>query len=146
MMNLHCIFCGQSLPSNSMLCSRCRSSSLFQAIPVNNSDTSVLSGSIPWAVETCEIGWMRRVQGLTARITFHAETTTFRDKRIIANSEPLPDIRAKIGIGVYIPRETAEAIAAVRQIVDTLLQDGWQPAIAPMGFWWKYHFMRPIRP
>jgi hypothetical protein len=145
-MNLNCVYCGQSLPAEAAFCSRCGRRSPFQDIPENNSDTRSLQGTIPWAVETCEIGWTRRAQGFTARITFHAETTAFGDKQIIANSEPLPDLRDSIGGNVFIPRQTAEAMTAVSQIVETLLRDGWQIAVAPMGFWWNYHFMRPVRP
>lgn len=107
--------------------------------------SNTIPGMIPLAVESCEIGWLRKAHGFRARISFHAEITTFGDKRIIVNSEPLPDNMDRIGGGTYIPRQTAEAMNAVSQIVDTLLRDGWQPAIAPVGFWWNYHFIRPKR-
>ncbi len=145
-MYMNCVYCGQSLPAEAAFCSRCGSSSPFQNTREDNSNTRSLPDTIPWAVETCEIGWTRRAQGFTARITFHAETTTFGDKHIIANSEPLPDLRDKIGGNVFIPRQTAEAVTAVSFIVDTLLRDGWQLAVSPMGYWWNYHFIRPIRP
>lgn len=165
-MDLYCVYCGQSLPYDASFCNRCGRSDPFNLAQVNNSDTRALSQIPPppqptlptppytphnpyvmpisQVMETCEIGWSRRAYGLTARIIFHAEITAFRDSHIIASSEPVPDDRDNIGKATFIPRETYAAITAVNQLVERLIQDGWQP-VRHGDHWWNYRFIRPTR-
>jgi hypothetical protein len=149
-MDLYCVYCGQSLPQDASFCSRCGRGNPFNLAPFNIADTRALSeirhtsytSPVPAVLETCEIGWSRRAHGLSARITFHAEKALFGDRQIIASSEPVSDARDNISGRIYIPRETDEAMAAVSQLVERLLQDGWQP-ISHGNYWWNYRFSRP---
>lgn len=148
MNDLHCVYCGQTLPPDAAFCSRCGEKLPLGSTPEASSETRALPYATPpppMPMETCEIGWSRRAQGFTARITFHAETTTMGDKRIIANSEPLPDDRDRIDGKVFIPRPTPQAMYAVNQIVDRLIQEGWQHTYVRGLYWWNYTFFRPLR-
>jgi hypothetical protein len=143
--HMHCVYCGQQLPTNVEVCYRCGSGSPLPKPPYRPfTDTS--SGQHQhYHVETCELGWIRKASGLRAHIIFQAQVIGPDGLYIVAESEPV--IAKMEGLpsaaSHFIPSPTSEAMSVVSQLVDTLVHDGWEPTERG-GFWWNYRFCRTL--
>jgi hypothetical protein len=147
--HMHCTYCGQELAPDAEMCYRCGRNSPFQLLPIYNSFVYIAD------IEVCEITWGRKVVGLgiTTLVFFQAELHSPDGKYIIATSEPAPGkLLTYSPIGstnrqykrVYkSPQDTPEVTAVFSQLVNGLMEDGWQYKDQGV-FWWNQRFQRPL--
>ncbi|MGA7729785.1 MAG: hypothetical protein WCD37_00785 [Chloroflexia bacterium] len=139
--HMHCVYCGQQLPTNAEVCYRCGSGSPLPKPPYK--PLIATASDQNFDVETCELGWIRKASGLHGRIFFQAQANGPDGLYIVATAEPVPEKMEALPSAPshFIPSPTSEAMSAVSQLVDTLVHDGWEPTERG-GFWWNYRFHR----
>jgi hypothetical protein len=96
--------------------------------------------------EICKIMWERQfVSILQTRKCFVAVATGSEGVYDAGKSEPFPDRRYSERGKETVSQDRA-AVAALNDLVQFLIAEGWEPTVHPNEYWYNRGFRRRVKP
>lgn len=146
MPNVFCKHCGQSIDSDSTFCRYCGKS--------QSTSSSQVSQEERW--EVCEIQWVIYTKGKRMW-----DADKFQFKAVRAGASGTETVARSVGFEAWRdakdsqfetrdyttipPKENAEGLKALNELVARLVQDGWESQGHYGTAWFQYKFRRLIK-
>jgi hypothetical protein len=133
--------CGIQLPDAAAFCLKCGASQI-EGVTTNQN-------RVRW--EECElIFFVDKIPWFQSKNTVHLSAVAIgpQGKYIVATSEPIrvvTDLRAQQGMSTSVHSSQTEAVRVVDEMVEKLVNDGWDRYGNYGNMWFEMRFRRPVK-